>query len=953
METHLLERFNLHLHDPSDAQARLRALTSAKALLANPNSSDSTRRAVVDGLTRLLCSGNADFTFLRYIIKLIGDVAALDGVFAPSIIEVLRPLLVGEEKLVADALSALASVDGFLLEEGLVLSLASSPHVSVRSMLVKLLVSSLDWDKRSIVVMKPHFMIRVLLGLAEDLYPLIRAKAVDSLALVCRINESVVGFQTVKCFNDCATSFLHNDEELIRLSAIRLISACGQFLANNKGDTRYCELTDAIFAQLCVMARDMSMKVRVEAFSALGKLQGVSEHMLLQSLSKKILGTQNIENTFVEHTLRNSKFPFSSSAGAFVHGIEDEFHEVRMVACKSLGTLCILSIQFSAAALDLVMDMLNDHEIAVQLQTLETLYQMAANDRLIIQEKHMHMFLGLLNDVNAIIRFATRKLLLLVEFPKFEIFKAAINSILTNLERHPEEEEDVFFILFCIGISNAKLALKLAKEFVSLVQPFSAGELILDTPWAAGHLVLIVSSTFSSKQKISDIPTVLFSYAVPLVGRISRSLGGFVSQYFLSDYLCHLSGVHFSFGIPMFEETKLTAMKLEETLANSLKCGDKLCNSLLLLHDENLKSKCKEDKFDSCQVSASSELFLQRKGVIDDRSTQSVKFILGKVQETWHLIHSHCGLVALRILRACKDELDFINLDINGSGADFVEFGLEYVQVIMLFAEIWQQIYAKNFRVTAMAALDIVIEKLDVSLRRLKYCFLGLSIEEECHLLELILLSHVLRLHKFQIYSHDILMKMDSTISRLQILCKEGSNISAFIKEVKMYSTEEGTNECSREFPVDKLLQLFYLRLIPFCGKFRHIKADLTAIGNSSENPLHYVSGLPVGITFEISLYNTSQTERVWLKLAIDGSFQYIFLDLCKFRECHEVRKGTLTIPYYTAPRAASFVLKACICIEFPVGDFLHLKRKVGGPKHDSIRISQEVDLYFVGIRSC
>ncbi|KAH0465600.1 hypothetical protein IEQ34_005703 [Dendrobium chrysotoxum] len=249
METHLLERFNLHVNNPSDAQARLRALTSAKALLANPNSTDSTRRAVVDGLTRLLGSGNACFTFLRYIVKLLGDVAALHGIFAPSIIEVLRPLLEGEEKLVADALSALASVDGFLLEEGLVLSLASSPYVSVRSMLVKLLVSSLDCDKRSIVVMKPHFMIRVLLGLAEDLYPLIRAKAVDGLALVCRLNDSVVGFQPVKCFNDCATSFLHNDEELTRLSSIRLISACGQFLANNKGDTRYCELTDAIFAQ--------------------------------------------------------------------------------------------------------------------------------------------------------------------------------------------------------------------------------------------------------------------------------------------------------------------------------------------------------------------------------------------------------------------------------------------------------------------------------------------------------------------------------------------------------------------------------------------------------------------------------------------------------------------------------------------------------------------------------
>lgn len=177
----------------------------------------------------------------------------------------------------------------------------------------------------------------------------------------------------------------------------------------------------------------------------------------------------------------------------------------------------------------------------------------------------------------------------------------------------------------------------------------------MDTPWAVGHLVLIVSSTFSNKEKISDIPTVLFSYAVPLAGRIFRSLGGLVSQSFLSNYMCHLSENHFSFEIPMSEETKLTAMKLEETLANSVRCRDKPCNSLLLLHDEKLKCKIKEDRLDDSKLFASSELFLQR-GDIEDRLTQSIKFILRKVQETWPLINSHCGLVALRILRSFSSQ---------------------------------------------------------------------------------------------------------------------------------------------------------------------------------------------------------------------------------------------------------------------------------------------------------
>ncbi|XP_020574416.1 protein SIEL [Phalaenopsis equestris] len=947
METRLLEWFTLPINDPCNPQTRLRTLASARALFANPNSSDSTLRAAIDALCRFLYPGNADFTFSRCVVKFLGDAAPLYGTFAPSIIELLRPFLDGNEKLAADALSALASVDGFLLDEVLVLSLASSPLLSVRSMLVKLIVSCLEGNMRNIVVIKPHVMIQVLLGFAEDLHPLIRAKAVDGLASVCRTTDSV---QYVKCFHDFAASFLRDDEELVRLSAVRLISACGQFLARNKGDTHYCELMDAIFVQLCVMARDMNMKVRVEAFSAMGKVQGVSENMLLQSLSKKILGTQNIENTLVEHTLRNSKFPFSSSAGAFVHGIEDEFHEVRMVACKSIGILCILSIHFSAAALDLLLDTLNDHTVAVRHQALETLHQMAANDCLIIQEKHMHMFLSLLNDVGAITRLATRKLLLFVKLPKLEIFKAAINSLLTNLERHAEEEEDVFFVLFCIGISNAKFALKLAEEFASLVQPFSEGELSLDSPWAVGHLVLIISSTFSNKQNINDIPTVLFLYAVPLAGRISRSLGGFVSQSFLSNYLCNLSGIHFSFGIPMSEETKLTAMKLEETLADALNCRDKPCDSFLLFHDENMKSKFKEDRLELCRASTLSEQFLQSGGEMDDRLTQNIKFILGKVQETWSLIHSHCIPVALRILRACKEELDFIYLDINESESGLVAFGLEYVQLIMLFAEIWQQIHVKSFHVTAMAAFDILIEKLDASLRRIKYCFLGLSTEEESHLLELILVSHVLRLHKFGNFSPDILKRINSTISHLQILGKEGSNISAFVKEVRKLSTEEETDESSPEFHVDRLLQFFHLRLIPFCGKFEHIKADLMTFGNNSEKSLRFVSRLPVGITFDVVLYNTSLMERVWLQMAVGDVFQYIFIDVCKFRVCDNVRKCTLTIPFYATPRAASFVLRACICLEFPDGDVLNLKRKIGGPKREIIQISQETDVYFTGI---
>lgn len=68
------------------------------------------------------------------------------------------------------------------------------------------------------------------------------------------------------------------------------------------------------------MTRDMSMEVRVEAFNSLGKIEMVSEDILLQTMSKKVLGISKGNIQFEELT--------SSAAGALVHGLEDEFHEV-------------------------------------------------------------------------------------------------------------------------------------------------------------------------------------------------------------------------------------------------------------------------------------------------------------------------------------------------------------------------------------------------------------------------------------------------------------------------------------------------------------------------------------------------------------------------------------------------------------------------------------------------
>ncbi|KMZ64312.1 hypothetical protein ZOSMA_376G00190, partial [Zostera marina] len=193
---------------------------------------------------------------------------------------------------------------------------------------------------------------------------------------------------------------------------------------------------------ICTMTRDMDSKVRIEAFTALGKVKLVSESMLLQSLSKKILvNCKGVKGAIAEYSklsIKGSKCSLSSAAGAFIHGLEDEFHEVRTAASFSLGMLTVFSIPFTSGVINLLMDMLNDDAMIIKMQTFKILLNISQYDQLKVQEIHMPMFLGMLSDINASIRHAARKVLCTIMLPNMELFKSSIHTLLTNLKTYPQ-----------------------------------------------------------------------------------------------------------------------------------------------------------------------------------------------------------------------------------------------------------------------------------------------------------------------------------------------------------------------------------------------------------------------------------------------------------------------------------------------------------------------------------
>ncbi|KAJ0979408.1 hypothetical protein J5N97_014882 [Dioscorea zingiberensis] len=839
MEQLLLEKLERDLALFSGEVSLLRSLSIARSLVSNPHSSDATRRAVLDSLIRFLdAHRDGDPTILRHALILLSFPVSFHH---PSLHPLLRFFLASGEHIAADALVVLVSIAkngggggvavvGTVLDEKLVLSLASTRFVSVRERLLSLLALGVD-GTRVYSLFRPGVVIQLLLGLAEDLYPSIRRAAIDGLTVLC--NDGVLSddVTTLECCYNRGAALLEDEDELVRVASIQLVCECGRIFAAKKVEADVNERIDMIFVQLCSVARDMSMKVRVEAFVALGKIKLVSESVLLQSLSKKVSGIKGGKKVLPGSSSIEYKFSLSRAAGAFIHGIEDEFYQVRAAACNSLGMLAVFSVQYADDALNLLMYMLNDDVVIVRLQTLQTLFHMATCRRLVFQEKHMHMFLGLLADNSILIRGIARKVLRLVKLPTLEVFQSTVHTLVKNLEAYPEEEEDIFLAVFFVGKNHGKFAAKLVEGFAEKIVPSSGGELSLDSPQLALLLMLTVSLCFLHKKLVSEIPPAIFSCAITLFGRISWSLRGVIDQDALLAYLFHLSNVPSSLTKLKFKEDELLSHAVEGATPDKWKHGEPPSSSEWPICCVLQEIKCDEDVLGVSAKSTFIEPLQQKMFSSSEELKHSIKLILERAVETWPLIQLQFTTEVKRTLSACREELEIVSSNGYGSDNASVAFASYYVLAIWLLAETWGQLPLRTFGV-GMISLDLTLDKLDLCLRRMRYEFPGLCKEEEGHILELMALSCVVRL--YGICSHHMLKKLQGIISCLELLYEGGSsNLSEFANQLKKSCTEGRVSNVSQSFPfpVHRLLGLFNLDMFPFAGQFEHVKAELEAIG--------------------------------------------------------------------------------------------------------------------------
>lgn len=288
--------------------------------------------------------------------------------------------------------------------------------------------------------------------------------------------------------------------------------------------------------------------------------------------------------------------------------------------------------------------------------------------------------------------------------------------------------------------------------------------------------------------------------------------------------------------------------------------------------------------------------------------------------------------------------------------ADTLAFTFQYLKVVKLLAKVWEHVLPqrKIQSYYRSGELNLLLGKLGRNVKEMRYRFRGLSKEEELHVLELTLVTCILRLSKVEFCCHQVtLKKLLLIISRTQFLLKESAiEPTSLLVELKKTLGEIDTHNDGASFsPVlfMRLLESFSLKQMRFSGSFKHIKAEMDVPGNDTE-PLPFISGLPVGIPLEITLYNVSYENRLWLRMTVNEQLtEFVFVDLNQSGGCDEVKKLIFMAPFYKTPKAVSFTLRVCMGMECLFED-ANLINDCGGPTRELVYICQEKEVYIGAI---
>ncbi|XP_060518566.1 integrator complex subunit 4 [Cylas formicarius] len=364
-----------------------------------------------------------------------------------------------------------------------------------------------------------------------------------------KINPIIYGF---------VSDALKDDYEIVRRMAIKLIWILGNIYPENEilveGSDHEIRLIDDAFGKICNGVTDLSIHVRILAAKLLGSMKLVSDKFLVQTLDKKLMSNMRRKRTAHELAWENVtsgewasgkkwaddapkevldaesiSLITSGSCGAFVHGLEDEFLEVRSAAVESLCQLSIVNPQFANLSLDFMVDMFNDEIEDVRLKAIDSLRMIS--EHIILRDDQLETILGALEDFSQDVREGLHRMLAACRMSTTAGLKMCVEKLLDNLKKYPQDRKSTYKCLQCIGAKHPALVLPLVPQFLNIHPFFDMAEPDVENPHYICLLILILNA---AKHSLTIIP-LLEPHTLRHYAYLRDTMPQFVPQLSLPD----------------------------------------------------------------------------------------------------------------------------------------------------------------------------------------------------------------------------------------------------------------------------------------------------------------------------------------------------------------------------------------------------------------------------------
>ncbi|KAF2888356.1 hypothetical protein ILUMI_17817 [Ignelater luminosus] len=313
---------------------------------------------------------------------------------------------------------------------------------------------------------------------------------------------------------------LKDDYEIVRSVALKLVWLLGNASPENlimlPDSEQELRLIDDAFGKVCSGLTDLSMNVRTLAAKLLGTMTLVSSHFLNQTLDKKLMSNMRRKRTAHELAWENVtsgewasgkkwaddaprevvdadsiNLMSSGACGAFVHGLEDEFLEVRTATVESLCQLAIKNPDFANLSLDFLVDMFNDEIEDVRLIAIDSLRRIS--EHIILRDDQLETILGALEDFSQDVREGLHRMLASCRMSTTAGLKMCVEKLLDNLKKYPQDKRSTYRCLQRVGAQHPELVLPLVPQFLCIHPFFDVAEPDVDNPQCILFIIVITS----------------------------------------------------------------------------------------------------------------------------------------------------------------------------------------------------------------------------------------------------------------------------------------------------------------------------------------------------------------------------------------------------------------------------------------------------------------------------